>query len=438
MTDNDIFLGNIEAEEAILGGILLDPLAISIVAEVLPAEAFCLQSHQQIYKTALKLYQKDQPTDLMQVSTWLADHKLLDEIGGTAKLAELVNRTVSAVNIDRYALIVLNKYQRRQLVQVGHEIVELGYDATAELETIFDSSEEKIFNLTTNKQDKFHALPISDCLANVFNKIEQGSSPACATGLTDLDSLIGGLIKQDLIVVAGRPSMGKSWLGCYLANYIVTSVQKPVVFFSAEMSEEQLTKRFLSMHTGIDSQRLMHNQIYEDEYDSLVEGLGNLAELPIIIDNTPAGELTPTKISSVLRRIQSERGELGLVVLDYIQKLGDRAAGNRAQAIGKYSGACKDIAKTFNTPFVVLAQINRGVEANSNKRPSMADIKDSGDIEQDMDLGLLLYRDEYYKSDTDDKGIMEIIVGKNRNGGTGTCKVMFNPSVGKFTNLEQY
>jgi replicative DNA helicase len=177
----------------------------------------------------------------------------------------------------------------------------------------------------------------------------------------------------------------------------------------------------------------MHNQIYEEEYDALVEGLGNLAELPIIIDDTPASKLTPTKIRSVLRRISSERGELGLVVLDYIQKLGDRAAGNRAQAIGKYSGACKDIAKTFNTPFVVLAQINRGVEGQNNKRPSMADIKDSGDIEQDMDLGLLLYRDEYYNSDTEDKGIMEIIVGKNRNGETGTCKVKFNPCIGKFT-----
>lgn len=163
--------------------------------------------------------------------------------------------------------------------------------------------------------------------------------------------------------------------------------------------------------------------------------MGNLAELPIIIDDTPASQLTPTRMRSVLRRISSEKGELGLVVLDYIQKLGDRAAGNRAQAIGKYSGACKDIAKTFNTPFVVLAQINRGVEGQSNKRPSMADIKDSGDIEQDMDLGLLLYRDEYYNSDSSDKGIMEIIVGKNRNGGTGTCKVVFNPSIGKFCNL---
>lgn len=435
MINNDTFLGNIEAEEAIIGGILLDPQAINMVADILPVEAFCLQAHQQIYQAALTLYQKDKPTDLMNVSTYLTDHKLLEEVGGTAKLSQLLNRTVSATNIDRYAALVLNKYQRRQLVQVGHSIVELGYDTTTELETIFDTSEEKIFNLTTNKQDKFQPKLISDCLASVFNKIEQGSSPGIPTGLTDLDSLIGGLIKQDLIVVAARPSMGKSWLGCYLANYVAQNENKSVVFFSAEMSQEQLTKRFLSMHTGIDSQRLMHNQIYEEEYDALVEGLSNLADLPIIIDDTPASELTPTRMRSVLRRISSERGELGLVVLDYIQKLGDRAAGNRAQAIGKYSGACKDIAKTFNIPFVVLAQINRGVEGQSNKRPSMADIKDSGDIEQDMDLGLLLYRDEYYKSDTDDKGIMEIIVGKNRNGGTGTCKVEFDPSIGKFENV---
>ncbi|MBW4534091.1 MAG: replicative DNA helicase [Pleurocapsa minor HA4230-MV1] len=435
MTDSNNFLGNIEAEEAILGGILLDPEAMAKIADILPVSAFCFDAHQQIYQAALTLYQKDKPTDLMAVSTWLADHKLLDKVGGQAKLSQLLNRTVSAVNIDRYALLVLNKYQRRQLVRVGHEIVELGYETTAKLETVFDAAEEKIFDLTTNKKDKFHPKPINECLANVFNKIERGSSPAYPTGLTDLDSLIGGLIKQDLIVVAARPSMGKSWLGCYLANFVARNENKPVVFFSAEMSEEQLTKRFLSMHTSIDSQRLMHNQIYEEEYDALVEGLGNLAELPIIIDDTPASELTPTRIRSVLRRIQSERDELGLVVLDYIQKLGDRVAGNRAQAIGKYSGACKDIAKTFNVPFVVLAQINRGVEGQSNKRPSMADIKDSGDIEQDMDLGLLLYRDEYYKSDTEDKGIMEIIVGKNRNGGTGTCKVLFEPTFGGFDDM---
>lgn len=430
MTDSKTFLGNIEAEEAILGGILLDPKAIGIVADMLTAEAFCIQTHQQIYQAALELYYKDKQTDLMTISTWLADHKLLDKVGGTTKLSQLLNRTVSAVNIDRYAALVLDKYQRRQLVRVGHEIVELGYDTTAELETVFDSSEEKIFNLTTKKKDKFQPLPISDCLANVFNKIERASSPAYPTGLADLDSLIGGLIKQDLIIIAARASMGKTWLACYLANQIATTQQKPVVFFSAEMSQEQLTKRFLSMHTGIDSMRLIHNQIYEDEYDALVEGLSKLAELPIIIDDTPAGQLTTTKVRSVLRRIQSEKGELGLVVLDYIQKLGDRAAGNRAQAVGKFSGAFKDIAKEFDVPFVALAQVNRGVEGQNNKRPFMSDIKDSGDIEQDMDLGLLLYRHEYYNPDTDDKGIMEINVAKNRNGQTGICQVHFNPIVG--------
>lgn len=432
MTDNKVPPANIEAEEAILGGILLDPAAINTVADILPADAFYVLAHQQIYKAALELYHQEQPTDLMAVSTWLSDRKLLKKVGGITKLSQLLNRTVSAINIDRYTKLVLEKYKRRQLIAAANEITALGYDNATELETVLNTSEEKIFNLTTNKQNKFQPLPISDCLASVFNKIEQGSSPAYPTGLDDLDALIGGLIKQDLIIIAARASMGKTWLACHLANHIATEQQQPVVFFSAEMSSEQLTKRFLSMHSGIDSQRLMHNQVYEDEYDSLVNGLTKLAELPIIIDDTPATQLTSSKIRSVLRRIRSDKGKLGLVVLDYIQKLGDRAAGNRAQTVGKFSGAFKDIAKEFDVPFVALAQINRGVESQANKRPLMSDIKDSGDIEQDMDLGLLLYRDEYYNSDTEELGIMEIIVGKNRNGSTGTCKVEFDSSIGRF------
>lgn len=436
MTGNNIPPANIEAEEAILGGILLDPAAINTVADILTADAFYVVAHQQIYTAALELYHKDKPTDLMAVSTWLSDRKLLKKVGGMPKLSQLLNRTVSAINIDRYTSLVLEKYQRRQLIAVANDIAAIGYDNAIELETVLNTSEEKIFNLTVNKQDKFQPLPIADCLASVFNKIEQGLSPAIPTGLDNLDALIGGLVKQDLIVIAARASMGKTWLACHLANHIATEQQKPVVFFSAEMSSEQLTKRFLSIHTGIDSHRLMHNQIYEDEYDVLATGLTRLAELPIIIDDSPATQLTPSKVRSVLRRIRSQRGELGLVVLDYIQKLGDRAAGNRAQTVGKFSGAFKDIAKEFDVPFVALAQINRGVESQANKRPLMSDIKDSGDIEQDMDLGLLLYRDEYYNQDTETPGIMEIIVGKNRNGSTGTCRVDFDPSVGRFNDLE--
>lgn len=427
---------NIEAEEAILGSILFDPGAISIVAATVPVEAFYVAAHQQIYRAVLELHGQDKLTDFMGVSTWLKDHKSLKGAGGTAKLSQLLNRTVSATNIDRYINLVLEKYQRRQLIVAASSIEDLAYDNATELETVFNTSEEKIFNLTTNKQDKFKPLPIGVALASVFEKIEQGSPPAYPTRLEDLDTLIGGLIKQDLIIIAARASMGKTWLACHLANYIATEQQKPVVFFSAEMSNEQLTKRFLSMHSGIDSYRLMHNEIYEDEYDVLVSGLTKLAELPIIIDDTPATRLTPSKVRSVLRKIRSDQGELGLVVLDYIQKLGDRACRNRAQTLGKFSGAFKDIAKEFDVPFVALAQINRGVESMANKRPLMSDIKDSGDIEQDMDLGLMLYRDEYYNPDTTESGIMEIIVGKNRNGSTGNCYIQFDPSIGKFVSLQ--
>ena len=436
MSSNHLPLTNIEAEEAILGSIFFDPSAIGIAAPILPIEAFYVAAHQQIYKAALFLHHQDKLTDLLGISTWLKDHKLLKGAGGTAKLAQLLNRTVSATNIDRYINLVLEKYQRRQLIAAALEIEDLAYDNATELEKVFNISEEKIFNLTTNKQDKFKPLPIGVALASVFEKIEKGSSPAYPTGLDDLDTLIGGLIKQDLIVIAARASMGKTWLACHLANHIATEQQKSVVFFSAEMSNEQLTKRFLSMHSGINSYRLMHNEIYEDEYDVLVSGLTKLAELPIIIDDTPATQLTPSKVRSVLRSIRSEKGELGLVVLDYIQKLGDRACRNRAQTVGKFSGAFKDIAKEFDVPFVALAQINRGVESQTNKRPLMSDIKDSGDIEQDMDLGLMLYRDEYYNPDSTESGIMEIIVGKNRNGSTGNCHIQFDPSIGRFVSLQ--
>ena len=374
MSDNNLPPTNIEAEEAILGSILFDPGAISTVASILNVNAFYIAAHQQIYRAALELHGQDRLTDLIGVSTWLKDRKLLTKAGGTAKLSNLLNRTVSATNIDRYINLVLEKYQRRQLIAAALEIEDLAYDNATELEKVFNISEEKIFNLTTNKQDKFKPLPIGVALASVFEKIEKGSSPAYPTGLDDLDTLIGGLIKQDLIIIAARASMGKTWLACHLANQIASVQQKSVVFFSAEMSNEQLTKRFLSMHSGIDSHRLMHNEIYEDEYDVLVSGLTKLAELPIIIDDTPATQLTPSKVRSVLRSIRSEKGELGLVVLDYIQKLGDRACRNRAQTVGKFSGAFKDIAKEFDVPFVALAQINRGVESQANKRPLMSDI----------------------------------------------------------------
>jgi replicative DNA helicase len=425
---------NIEVEENILGGVLLDPHAILRVVDILSPEAFYIESHQVIYQAILDLYAQHKPTDMLAVSSWLKDHKLLKKTGGEAKLVQLLERTVSAVNIDHLACLVQEKYQRRQLIATTQSITDLAYDTATPIDSVMEQAEEKIFNISTNKADRFKPETIESCLIDVFNQISQDSPPLYPTGLRDLDGMIGGLVKQDLIVIGARASMGKTWLGCYLANYIATTQQQPVVFFSAEMSKSQLTKRFLAMHSGIDSQRLIRNEIYEHEYEALIAGLEKLKQLPLIIDDTPASIQNPSRMRSVLRRVKSERGGLGLVVMDYIQKLGDRAAGNRAQAVGKLSGAFKDIAKEFDVPFVALAQVNRGVESQANKRPGMADIKDSGDIEQDMDVGLLLYREEYYDAQTAARGLMEINVAKNRNGATGTCQVVFEAPVGSFKN----
>jgi replicative DNA helicase len=425
---------NIEVEENILGGLLLDSLAILRIIDILNPDAFYIQSHQVVYQAILDLHAQQKPTDILAVSSWLKDHKLLKKAGGESKLVQLLERTVSAVNIDHLAHLVQEKYQRRQLIATTQSISDLAYDTATPIDLVMDRAEEKIFNISTNKADRFKPETVESCLIDVFNQLGQDSLPLYPTGLKDLDGMIGGLVKQDLIVIAARASMGKTWLGCYLANYLATTQQQPVVFFSAEMSKSQLTKRFLAMHSGIDSQRLIRNEIYEHEYEALVAGLEKLKQLPLIIDDTPASIQNPSRMRSVLRRVQAERGSLGLVVMDYIQKLGDRAAGNRAQAVGKLSGAFKDIAKEFDVPFVALAQVNRGVESQSNKRPGMADIKDSGDIEQDMDVGLLLYREEYYDAQTEARGLMEINVAKNRNGATGICQVVFDPIVGGFSD----
>ena len=426
---------NIEAEEAILGGILLDQYAIDRVVDNIIPEAFYITTHQVIYRAVLALHQQSLPIDLITVTTWLKDHKQLDLAGGKNKLAQLLDRTVSAVNIDVMAKLVMEKYQRRRLLTVAEEIAQLGKETATRLPLILSEVESKIFNLTQATCDRFQTQSIGECLPAAFTSLEQGVTPGLTTGLVDLDGLMGGLQRKDLIVVAGRASMGKTWVGCCLANQVATVHGLPVVFFSAEMSKEQLVKRFLAMHSGIDSQRLFQNRVYKSEWDTLSKAIGVLSELPIIIDDSPAGSQNAVRMRSVLRRTQKERGQLGLVVLDYIQKLGDRAAGNRAQAVGAIAGHCKDIAKEFNVPFVALAQINRGVETQANKRPCMADIKDSGDIEQDMDVGLLIYRDEYYNPESPSKGLMEINVAKNRNGPTGVCEVWFSPETGSFRSV---
>jgi replicative DNA helicase len=368
------------------------------------------------------------------VTDWLTDHNQLENVGGLAKLTQLVDRTVSTANVDQYAFLVKEKYRRRKLIEAGNNIAQLGYETSKALEDSINSAQEQIFAI--NKTDAQDTWTLAECLSLVFSELELGNIPGYTTGLPDLDELIGGIVKKDLIVIAARASMGKTWFGGHLALQVASKYKLPVVFFSAEMSKESLAKRFLASLSGINAQRLIWNKVFKSDWDDLVKAVGGLSELTIIIDDTPGTSLTPASMRNVLRRVQAEHGgKIGLVVLDYIQLLGERNASNRAQDVGAIAGHCKAIAKEFDCPFVALAQINRGVEGRNDKRPMMSDLKDSGDIEQDADLAICLYRDEYYDPESTSKGQIELIVRKQRNGALGTAKALFNPETGTFKSI---
>ena len=429
---------NIEAEESILGGILLDPEAISRVASIITIESFYVKAHQHIYRAALILHSQGKPTDLMTVSTWLSDQGLLEKIGGNSKLAQLVERTVSAVNIDRYGELVMDKYIRRQLISAGHEIVDLGYDTTKKIEVVLDESGQKIFRLNQEKAQE-GLIPLADTLVQTFNEIEnlhqQIALPGISCGFYDLDAITSGFQRSDLIIVAGRPSMGKTSLALNIAANVAKEHHFPVAIFSLEMSKEQLSQRLLASEAGIESNRLRSGRITQNEFEPLTIALGTLSELPIFIDDT--ANLTVMQMRSETRRLQAEQKQpLGLVLIDYLQLMESGSGNdNRVQELSKITRSLKGLARELNTPIIALSQLSRGVEQRTNKRPMMSDLRESGSIEQDADLIIMLYRDSYYNPDSPDRDSAEVIITKHRNGPTGTVKLLFQPELTKFLNL---
>jgi len=426
---------NVDAEESILGGILLDPEAIGRVADLLVAEAFYINDHKEIYKAALALHHQAKPTDLMSVTTWLYDHELLEKVGGQSKLAQLVDRTVSAVNIDRFAALVIDKYLRRQLIEAGNEIVQLGYETSLELETVLDKSEQKIFGLT-QKRPQQGLVPISETLIQAFQEIESRHQDTALPGLPsefyDLDAMTGGFQRSDLIIIAGRPSMGKTSFAVGMARNIAENL--PVAIFSLEMSKEQLGLRLLASEAGIESNYLRTGRISQNQWGALSHALGTLSELPIYIDDT--ANQTVMQMRSQVRRLLAEKGgELGLVLIDYLQLMEGSGSENRVQELSRITRSLKGLARELNVPVIALSQLSRGVEARTNKRPMMSDLRESGAIEQDSDLIIMLYRDEYYNENTPDRGIAEIIITKHRNGPTGVVKLLFDPQFTRFRNL---
>ncbi|MCY7276974.1 MAG: replicative DNA helicase, partial [Phormidesmis sp. CAN_BIN44] len=429
---------NIDAEEAILGGILLDPEALTRILDLITPDAFYLSAHKEIFRAAIALQSQGSATDLMSVTTWLQDRGLLDKVGGQNKLVQLVDRTVSAVNIDQYAQLVTDKYLRRKLIKVGQQISQLGHETAEDLETVLDDAEQKIFNVTQARPQQ-GLVAAADVLTQTFSEIERLSTgmatPGLSCGFYDLDAMTQGFQRSDLIIVAGRPSMGKTSFVLNIARNIAAFHKLPVAIFSLEMSKDQLVQRLLASEVRIESGRLRTGRINDTEWEPLGHAISRISELPIFIDDTSG--LGANEMRSQARRLQAEQGgALGLVLIDYLQLMEGRDRDeNRVQTLSQITRSLKGLARELNVPVIALSQLSRAVESRTEKRPMMSDLRESGSIEQDADLVMMLYREEYYNKDTPDRGIAEVIISKHRNGPIGTVKLLFEPQFTQFRNL---
>ena len=428
---------NLEAEEAVIGGILLDPDAISRVADLVQPEAFYLSAHREIFRTALMLHSQSKPTDLTVMSAWLADTGNLEKIGGNNRLVELVERVTSTASIEQVAQLITDKFLRRQLIRSGNEVIKLGFDQNLPIEEALDKAEQKIFAISQEKPSK-GLTPTSEILTKTFEEIENNSTGKAIAGIPvnfyDLDAMTQGLQRSDLIIVAGRPAMGKTSIVLNMAKSVAQIHELPVCIFSLEMSKEQLTYRLLSMEVGIESSRLKTGRLQQEEWPLLGEGINTLGQLPMYIDDKPNSSVL--EMRSLCRRLIAEqKKELGLIIIDYLQLMEGSNTDNRVQEISRITRGLKGMARELKVPVVALSQLSRGVESRTNKRPMLSDLRESGSIEQDADLVLMIYRDEYYNPETTDRGITEVIVTKHRNGPIGTIKLLFEPKFTRFRNL---
>jgi replicative DNA helicase len=429
---------NAEAEQSILGGILLDNQALNNVLEVLVANDFYSESHRRIFTAIIELSDRNEPTDLITLTNILKNKQQIDGVGGAAYLASLVDNVPSAANVGYYAKIVKEKAILRQLIGTATGILKNSYDSGMDVDDVLDEAEHSIFEISENKiRPSFYLL--KNIIKDTFKTIERlyekkNLITGVPTGFDKLDDLTSGLQKSELIIVAGRPSMGKTAFALNLARHAAVEMGLPVAVFSLEMSKEQLALRMLAADAKVDSQRLRRGLVGETDWPKLTTAAGRLSEAPIFIDDTPA--ITVLEMKAKARRLKAENG-LELVVLDYLQLM--RAGGrkdSREQEISEISRSLKALAKELSVPVIALSQLNRKVEDRTNRRPQMADLRESGAIEQDADVIAFIYRDEVYNKSEDnpEKGIAEIIIGKQRNGPVGTVKLAF---LEQYTSFEQ-
>ncbi|MDN4527123.1 replicative DNA helicase [Fictibacillus fluitans] len=431
---------NIEAEQAVLGAIFLEPEALVTASEILIPEDFYRASHQRIYQVMLDLSEKGEPVDLVTATAALADRKLLDEIGGVSYLSDLASSTPTAANIDYYSQIVEEKSLLRRLIRAATEIAANGYAREEEVEAVLNEAEKTILEVS-NRKNGGAFISIKDVLVAAYDNIEQlhnrkGDVTGIPTGFNDLDRMTAGFQRNDLIIVAARPSVGKTAFALNIAQNVATKTEENVAIFSLEMGAEQLVMRMLCAEGNIDAQRLRTGSLLPEDWQKLTMAMGSLSAAGIYIDDTPGVRIGD--IRSKCRRLKQEKG-LGMILIDYLQLIqgNGRAGENRQQEVSEISRSLKALARELQVPVIALSQLSRGVESRQDKRPMMSDIRESGSIEQDADIVAFLYRDDYYDKESESKNIIEIIIAKQRNGPTGTVELAFVKEYNKFVNLDR-
>jgi replicative DNA helicase len=432
---------SIQAEQSVLGGLMLDNLTWDSVADKIGETDFYRKDHQLIFRTIAKLAEDQTPFDVITISEKLEEIAELDTVGGLSYLGMLAKDTPSAANIVSYANIVRDRSVLRQLIHVGTQISDSAFNTEGrDTSDLLEHAEREVFKIAEQRQrGQGGFIGIKSLLAKAVDKIEllfeqEGHITGAATGFTDLDELTSGLQPSDLIIVAGRPSMGKTTIAMNMAENIAIKGGMPVAIFSMEMPGDALAMRMMSSLGRIDQHKVRTGKLEDHEWPRLTSAISLLGETKMFIDDTPA--LSPTEVRARARRLTREHGQLGLIVLDYLQLMQSPSSGeNRVQQISDISRGLKALAKELNVPVVALSQLNRNLESRPNKRPMMSDLRESGAIEQDADLIIFVYRDEVYNEDSPDKGIAEIIVGKQRNGPLGVVRLTF---LGQYTRFENY
>ena len=432
---------DIEAEQAILGSMLTDQDAVVDAIEILKPEDFYREDNKYIYEAMSNLYSRGEPIDIITVKAELTSMQKFEAVGGIEYLALLPDKVPLVSNADKYIKIVEEKSILRQLIKTANEIEGLGFAQNEEIDNVMDQAEKKIFDIMQGKNQKGYTA-IKDVLVETFADLEKlynQKEPITGipTGFADLDYKTAGLHESDLILVAARPAMGKSAFALNIATNAAVHAKKPVIIFNLEMSISQLVNRMLCSEAMVDSNKIRTGKIEEDDWVKLATALGPLSEAPIYIDDTPG--ISIAEIRAKCRKLKLEK-DIGLIVIDYLQLIQGSGKKNasREQEISEISRSLKILAKELNVPVIALSQLSRAAEARQDHRPMLSDLRESGAIEQDADIVMFLYRDDYYNPDSEKKNIAEVILAKHRAGSTGTIELLWMGSYTKFANLDKY